>query len=320
MSDGIDLTACIVNWNGRELLRDLLRSLGAARDRLAVETIVVDNASTDGSADMVEREFPRVTVIRNERNLGFAKANNLAAALARGRLLLFLNNDVLVPPGALGRLVRFIDEDLSIAAVGPCLVGRDGRAQHTGRQIPRLRAFFHRIFFLRWTGLFRAAYRSYRRDGFDPDRSGPVDHLSAAALLVRRQPFVSCGRWDEGFEFGLEDLDLSVRLGRHGKIYYLADVKISHWGGVSSKANREYVYRGYECGYARYLRKHHGAMAALVYKTLVTADMPVRLLLLAGECVACALLGKGGRARRLSQQLAAASGFLAKGMRCFWSC
>lgn len=318
MRDGIDLTLCIVNWNGRDFLMDLLRSLEAGCDGLTFETIVVDNASTDGFPYIVEREFPHVTFIRNERNLGFAKANNQAAALARGRLLFFLNNDVLVPPGAIAKLGHFLDEHPSVAAVGPCLIDHDGRAHRSGREIPRLGAFFHRVFFLRCTGLFRSAYRSYRHNGFDPSRSGAVGHLSAAALLVRRQPFTKCGGWDQAFEFGLEDLDLSVRLGQFGKIYYLADVSIYHQGRVSSKANRAYVYCSYECGYARYLGKHHGILAMWMYKILVTADMPIRLLRLALELGACLLRGKTARARRVYHQLAAGSRFLTKGMRRFW--
>ena len=93
-----DLSICIVNWNGRDLLRPLLASIQASRGTLVLETIIVDNASADGSADLLATEFPSVVLIRNDRNLGFARGNNQAARRASGRLLLFLNNDTWFGP------------------------------------------------------------------------------------------------------------------------------------------------------------------------------------------------------------------------------
>src|SRR5207249_541570 len=118
----IDVTVCIANWNCRDLLRACLESLCDQPQGVRLEVAVVDNASTDGAADMVAREFPEVILCRNLANLGFARANNQAAQRASGRYLFFLNNDTLVPPGALGRLIDYALAHPEAGLIGPRLV------------------------------------------------------------------------------------------------------------------------------------------------------------------------------------------------------
>ena len=324
MPDRPDVSVCIVNWNGRDLLRNLLESLRAveaAEPQPRLETIVVDNASTDGSVDRVPDDFPGVTLVRNERNLGFARANNQAAERATGRYLLFLNNDTIVRPGAIGKLVRFLDEHPNYSAVGPRLIGADGKPQLTGRNLPTIRALLHHrvMLFPRWTGIFRDEYRAYRYGDYDPDRAGDVQQLAAAALLVRREWFEAAGRWDEGFEFGVEDVDLCIRLRKYGPIYYLADAEIDHLGRISSQANYGFTYTGYECGYARYLRKHHpDPRAAEIYKAFVTVDMPVRLFILGSQVVGYVMFGRKDAAARTYRRLSAAGEFFFHRLPKFW--
>src|SRR5437879_32499 len=119
-----DLSICIVNWNGEQLLRDCLVSIHAASQALSVETIVVDNASADDSAAMVASEFSWAVFIRNIRNLGFSKANNQAAELAAGRYLLFLNNDTIVGQESLRELIAFMACHPEVGMAGPRLIGR----------------------------------------------------------------------------------------------------------------------------------------------------------------------------------------------------
>src|SRR5690242_5054473 len=122
----LDLSVVIVNWNLCRLLLDCLRGLPAAASGLAYEATVVDNGSHDGSPEMVSGEFPDVRLIRNSENLGFARANNQGIRLAAGRYILLLNNDTILPPGALTALVRFMDEHPNAGAVGPRLLRPDG--------------------------------------------------------------------------------------------------------------------------------------------------------------------------------------------------
>ena len=147
---------------------------------VTLETIVVDNASRDGAADMVAREFPEVILIRNSVNDGFARANNQAAERARGRYLFFLNNDTVVPAETLGRLVDFAEAHPQIGMIGPRLCDADGQYQVSYRQRPTLAALLHRTYLLRWTGVLRRAYQRYRRDHFHPHTIRPVDVLLGA--------------------------------------------------------------------------------------------------------------------------------------------
>lgn len=312
------LSICIVNWNCSNYLRGLLRSIESTRDDLAVEVIVVDNASTDDSASMVEMEFPEVHLIRNARHQGIAKSNNLAAARAQGKLLLFLNNDVSIAPGGLTTLVHFFEQRPELAAVAPSLVAPDGKPQCCVRKTLHFRALLHRVWFLRWTRLFRSAEREYRQANFDLRRSGYVEHLVGPALLVRRKQFMSIGGWDEGFEFTMDDVDLSSRLSRVGQMYYLAGAQVIHWGGIATALDQTYAYCCGECSHVHYIRKHYGPWSARIYKVLITADMPLRVFVLALSWLVKRLFGNRERAARNYRKLMAASHFLGRRLPYYW--
>src|SRR5260221_2061107 len=149
--DGLAVSVCIANWNCCALLRRCLESLFHHDQGVSFEIVIVDNASTDGAADMIEAEFPQVTLVRNDENRGFSVANNQAAALARGRYLFFLNNDTIVPPNTLRQFFEFAEANPSVGMVGPRLRGGDGVSQSSYRRKPTLRALLHRVSLLRWT-------------------------------------------------------------------------------------------------------------------------------------------------------------------------
>jgi N-acetylglucosaminyl-diphospho-decaprenol L-rhamnosyltransferase len=317
----VDLSICIVNWNRRDLLRDLLGSLERDGTALTAEIIVVDNDSSDGSPDMLRADFPKVLLFCNRANLGFSKANNQAAAQAQGRLLLFLNNDTIVRPGALDTMGRVLAEHPEVIAVGPRLTDRTGRPRDRYMRLPTLAVLLDRVRLLHWTRLFRPAYRRYRRGAFDAGVSQVVEQMPGSAVMVRRGQFLACGGWDEGFEFGCEDFDLSARLKKLGKLYYSADAEIVHLGGSSSRANLSFVYRNFECGCARYLRKHaRSPMASWIYKFCVTFDMPARLGTLAVRYAANRLKGERARAQAAARHLSATADFYFCHLLRFWRC
>ena len=315
----IDVSVCVVNWNCRDHLRACLRSLRSRLQKMRLEVIVVDNASTDGAPDMVARRFPRVRLIRNGDNVGFARANNQAAEVARGRYLFFLNNDTIVPPGTLRELLDYAEAHPDAGLIGPALRDGRGRTQVSCRLRPTVGALLHRTMLLRWTGLFRRAYRACRGRGLDLGRTQPVEVLMGAALMVPRSVFVECGRWDEGYTFGGEDIDLCTRVGRAHRVVYHPEVSVTHFGRVSSRRHIGFAYANTLIGITRYLGRSGASRPAMwLYKTSVTIDAPLQLF---GH--ACRYLWRRacGRRDRAAKSLLALRGvghFLTRGLLAFW--
>jgi N-acetylglucosaminyl-diphospho-decaprenol L-rhamnosyltransferase len=315
----VDVSICIANWNCRDLLRACLESLHDQPQGVRLETIVVDNASADGAADMVGREFPEVVLQRNPANLGFARANNQAARRARGRYLLFLNNDTLVPDGTLRRLVEYAEAHPKVGMVGPRLRDGLGRPQVSYRQRPTLAVLLHRTSLLRWTGLLREAYRRYRRQEFDPDTTREVDVLMGAAMFLPREVFDECGGWDEDFTFGGEDLDLSLRVGRSRPVVYHPRVEITHYGRVSTRQHIGYASTHMAAGFLRYLRKSGcGPWGLLAYKVVVSLDAPVQLVMKGAQYLWRRSHGRHAKAEKSLLAFRGLLYFLLRGLITFW--
>jgi GT2 family glycosyltransferase len=315
----VDVSVCIVNWNGCEMLRACLTSLLSQPQGAKLEIVVVDNASQDGAPDMVAREFPDVTLVRNAHNLGFSRANNQAAALAHGRYLFFLNNDTVIPPGVVGRLLAYAEAHPRVGMIGPRLRGTDGRIQASYRPRPTLAALLHRTLLLRATGLFRRMYKQYRREQFDPHRPRRVETLMGAALFLPRLVFEQCGPWDEDFTFGGEDLRFSDCIAQCYSLIFLPSVEITHHGGVSTRLHIGYAWSARAAGYAQYLRKSgYCRSALLLYKLLITLDVPLQVALLGMHYLVRRLRGQPARAKKSLLAWHGAFYFLTRGLIPFW--
>lgn len=316
---GLDVTVCIANWNCTGMLRRCLESLFGQPQGVKFEVVVVDNGSTDGAPEMIRSEFPQVTLVSNPDNRGFARANNQAASIAAGRYLFFLNNDTVVPPHALRQFLDFTEANPGVGMVGPRLRGADGLFQISYRRRPTLSALFHRISLLRWTGLFRRAYYSYRRDTFDPNGVKSVEVLMGAAVFLPRNVFEDSGRWDEHYRFGGEDLDLSTQVGRQKPLVYVGNVEIMHHGRVSSRKNISFAAPNVAIGYVHYFRKAGvSPLALLLYKSLVTIDAPVQV---SAKFMQAGWRALNGRRAKASKSLLAARGlwaFIRNELPRFW--
>jgi GT2 family glycosyltransferase len=313
------VSVCIVNWNCKDLLRDCLRSLRSRRQGVRVEVVVVDNASTDGAADMVAAEFPRVKLVRNRHNAGFARSNNQAARLARGRYLFFLNNDTLVPRNTLRRLLRCARARPRLGLLGPCLRDGRGRVQLSARRRPTVTALLHRLALLRWTGLFRAAYRRYRGREERPTATGPAEVLMGAALLMPRRVYRRVGGWDESYAFGGEDVDLCARVGREHEVLYHPAVWVRHFGRASSRQRIGFVHASTVTGTTRALRRGgEPGWAVAAFKLAYTLDAPLQLALAAAKYAWARLRRRDGGARRALLEMRGVGYFLCRGLPAFW--
>jgi GT2 family glycosyltransferase len=230
-----DLSVIIVNRNTRELLRACLASLRENGEGLALEVIVVDNGSSDGSVELVRDRFPESVLIRNEQNTGFAYPNNQGIAVSRGRYLMLLNSDTEVRPGALRRLVGFMDAHPEAGACGPRLLYPDGRLQRSVASFPTL--WLHLCDMLLLDRLFPGSrIFSNMEEWFDHAATRPVEHLMGAALLVRREAIDEVGPLDECFRIHFNDVDWCWRIHHAGlKLYFVHDAEIMHHGSVTTR-------------------------------------------------------------------------------------
>lgn len=212
----MDLSILIINWNTRDMLRNCLTSVfeGAPEGR-SYEVIVVDNASEDGSQEMVRREFPQVTMIMNDENRGFAAANNQAMAIASGECVLLLNSDTLVHGDVLGKSVEYMDAHWHVGAMGCRVVNADQSLQHSTSQFPSL---FNLM--VQTLGLDRIksipAFRKYRMLDWDRQSERYVQTVSGCFLMVRKQCIDAVGQLDENFFFFGEETDWCRRIREAG--------------------------------------------------------------------------------------------------------
>jgi GT2 family glycosyltransferase len=271
-NDPILISVVIVSFNTRDLLRECLTNLFAQLNGITNEVFVVDNASSDHSADMVEREFPQVKLIRSKTNLGFAGANNCAFQQAKGRYVVLLNSDAFPLPGALKYAMAHMETQPSVGLGGAKLIGRDGAWQPSARQFPSLLNDF-----LILSGL-STRYPDSRFFG-RPDRTwvkqeepASVEWVPGAFSIIRRDILTKVGFFDEQFFLYYEEVDLCRRIKQAGYlVYYWPDVVVVHQGGESSKTVKTLAFSssGSQLVLWRmrsaflYYRKHHGFRAWL---------------------------------------------------------
>jgi N-acetylglucosaminyl-diphospho-decaprenol L-rhamnosyltransferase len=272
------VSVLIVSWNSRAVLPRCLDSL----QREPVETIVVDNASDDGSAEYVAQAWPAARLVAWPSNLGFAGGVNLAASQATGEFLLLLNPDATTTPGAIPRLVRFLEDHPEAGAAAGQLVDFVERPQRgwNVRRLPTLGSFAVDLLLLDklWPG--NPVSRRYLALDLDSSVPGPVEQPAAACLMLRRAAFDAVGGMDPGFyPAWFEDVDLCRRLLDAGwPIYFVPNAVFRHEGGVAARAlgPEAFTVIWYR-SMRRYVAKHLPGWRAVTVRALLVAGMLERM-------------------------------------------
>ncbi len=236
--NGPTVSAIVIAWNGMKFLPHCLRTLTEDLQQIAHEVIVVDNGSTDGSAEFVEKTFPSVRLIRNQANLGFARAVNIGIEQANGKYLLLLNQDIRVRKGAIGALLAKIGADRTVGLVGPKFVSFDGATQQSARAFPTFRHVWYDALLLSRLFPKHREFSSWRMGWFDHETELEVDQPMGAAMMIRREVVDQVGKFDERFPIFFNDVDYCRRIKAAGyRLLYYPDAVIEHYVGGSTRVD-----------------------------------------------------------------------------------
>jgi len=298
----VDLTAIVVTWNSAAHVAACLDSIerAGAESRLRMETIVVDNASADGTAALVRARFPRACVVESPRNVGFGAGANLGLARARGLQILLLNPDAALEPGALVALRQRLADDPRLACVGPRYLRPDGGCERAGRRFPSVgAAIVDGTILERW--LRRAAVmRSYYMDG--AAAGAPADWLHGACLLFRQAALQQVSGFDPGYFMYAEELDLQWRLRRRGwRCAEAPAAMVRHHGGASADQDPEARARNFFRSRYRFAAACWGRPFAVGLRIYVATTDLARL---AEEAVKLAVRPNRQARRRNARQIA----------------
>jgi GT2 family glycosyltransferase len=273
-----DVSIIIVNWNGRDLLARCLQCVETTIKQACYEIIVVDNGSTDGSQEMLKRDFPQVKRIENTSNVGFARANNQAMEISQGRYVLLLNSDAFVKDGTVDTMVAFMDAHPEAGMAACKLLYEDGRLQPSCSSFPTLATEFFMA--TRLDKLFPKSrlFGGYLMTYWNFDSVREVDSIMGAFMLVRASAIQQVGRMDERYFMYSEEADWCYQFKKVGwKIYFVPDPETVHlWGGSATQvATRMHVelYRSR----VQFFRKNYGAMSARLLKLLIGFSCVLRL-------------------------------------------
>ena len=266
-----------MSYRSRELVRACLASLQAHAGDVRTRTFVVDNASSDGTVEMIRSEFPAVEMIVNELNVGFGAANNLAIQRGSSRYVLALNPDTRVPAGALDPLIRLMDERPRVGVCGCRLVREDGSFDHASkRAFPTVAGALGHFLGVGRAERAPGVLAQYRAPGVE---AGPVDAVNGAFMLMRRAALEQVGLFDEGFWMYMEDLDLCYRFREAGWVtWYEPTVTVVHVkAGTSGPIRSARLNYAFHYGMFRFYRKHYATRNARTTNAVVYAGIVVKL-------------------------------------------
>lgn len=278
----MDLSISIASWNTKDYLRNCLKSIFDNTTDIDFEVLVVDNGSTDGSVDMVKKEFPQVCLIENERNLGYAGANNRALNKAKGRNIVIMNTDVVVMQNALEKMVCFLDANKNAGAVGCKLLGPDGKfAPAFIDNVPNLiDAFLDRILFIHSIKLYLIRKGPFQKMMLNKySRPREVDWAGGSCLMVKREVIEQAGLMDEDYFMYSEDADWCYRIGKAGwKVFSLPSAQVIHYEDQSGKQCSAKMYKQRYVSELLFYKKHYPLWKVQLYRFIAVIGLSIRFM------------------------------------------
>ncbi len=273
------LSIIIVTWNGKKYAEECLHSLTAQPLGFSAEIIVVDNASSDGTPEAVRAQFPQVHLIENDKNLGFARANNIGLAASRGRYVCLMNSDVVIPPGCMESMVAYLEANPTIGVLGPKMLSPDGGIGYSVMRLPTvwntlccalgLHAVFPKS---TWFGGFIMS-------GYPYDAIDDVEVLTGWFWMVPRKALDQVGGLDELFFMYGEDIDWCYRFLKAGwRVVFFSEAKALHYGAASSAKAPTRFYIEMRRANLQYFRKHAGRIRTFGYRVAIWLHELTRIL------------------------------------------
>ena len=273
----MDISIIIVNWNTKEHLHHCLNSLTNAND-YTQEIIVVDNCSSDGSPEVIEKEYHQVRLIKNEANLGFAKANNIGIATSRGKYVALVNSDVIVLDDCIERLIEFMDKNPSVGMAGPRILNADHTLQVSCRHFPTIWKNLCQVLALNMVFAKSSLFAEPMMKYWAHDAERKVDVLSGCFWMLRRAALDEVGLLDESFFIYGEDIDWCRRFhDSRWDVMFYPGAEAIHFGGASSSNAPIRFYLEMQKADLQYWRKHHGKPGELIYWMIILLRQLVRI-------------------------------------------
>lgn len=265
-SGSIELSIIIVTWNSIDYTRACLESIRRGAPAVDMEIIVVDNNSSDGTADFIQGNFPEVRLIRNQINEGFARGNNRGIQACCGRYIALINSDVIVHSACLSRLHAFMEANPTIGIAGPAMLGSGGELRRSCMRFPTLWGSFCRALALDSVFKHSAFFARLLMGDFRHDRVMDVEVLNGWFWIVRREALQPVGELDERFFMYGEDIDWCFRFFSAGwRVVFYPEAEATHYGGASSANAPTRFYVEMQKANVEFWKKHHGHVASCVY-------------------------------------------------------
>lgn len=284
------VSVIVVTYNNEQTIEGCSRPILAQPFDFSIEVIVVDNASSDGTVALINREFPEVRLIQNKENIGLAKAINRGIKASRGMYVLMLNPDTVVRKNALKKLVKFADSDPRIGIVGPRLLFPDGSVQKEAQRFPTLWPMIFWLFRLHRIPPFfdLPPLRGFLLRNFDYEKTQEAEHLMGAALLIRQEVFRQIGLLDENFWLWFEETDLEKRAKDAGwRVVYYPEAEVVHLVGESTRKMNPFKLRYiWNKSLRYYFQKHRPHWEQIVLEPFFWLSyLPIPLLVLAKKLI-----------------------------------